>query len=390
MPDSQDLSTQDLSTQDLSTQDLSTQDLSTQLHRGMRIAQTVIVLVILVGLNLPNLLANLGGYRVPWAGVAAVGVFFVLTGIDAVLVARHRLWGRARWPVAVFLLVVTLVAGLALYPAELSGPAHVTLGSAGWIALLLFTGAPLRGLLAVLGAHLLTALGLLLAAGRTDQVALVVFATTAVGVTSFQLAVGLAGSALRAVAAQAAAAAEESARTVTADAVAAAVHTDREARYAELRNVALPLLRGIGAGTRSPADPEVQRAAALGAARLRRMFAEERDATDPLAAELATLIDIAERRGVEVHYSERGSRAIPPPEVCQGLLDEVGAGLLRAERTARVTLSGVERAVVLSVVSDAAEGGMVPGERTRADGSTVTTVVGGGRTWVEARWAPRS
>jgi hypothetical protein len=376
--------------QDLSTQDLSTQDLSTQLLRGMRIAQTVIVLVILVGLNVPNLLANLGGYRVPWAGIAALGVFFVLAGIDAVLVARHRLWGRARWPVAVFLLVVTLGASLALQPAELSGPAHVTLGSAGWIAVLLFTGASLRGLLAVLGAHLLIVLGLLLATGRSDQVTLVAFATTAVAVTSFQLAVGLAGSALRAVAAQAAAAAEESARAVTADAVAAAVHTDREARYAELRAVALPLLRGIGDGTRSPADPEVQRAAALGAARLRRMFAEERDAADPLAAELATLIDIAERRGVEVHYSERGSRAIPPPDVCQGLLDEVGAGLLGAERTARVTLSGVERAVVLSVVSDAAEGRVVPGERTRADGSTVTTVVGGGRTWVEARWAPRS
>jgi hypothetical protein len=150
-------------------QDLSTQDLSTQLLRGMRIAQTVIVLVILVGLNVPNLLANLGGYRVPWAGIAALGVFFVLAGIDAVLVARHRLWGRARWPVAVFLLVVTLGASLALHPAELSGPAHVTLGSAGWIAVLLFTGASLRGLLAVLGAHLLIVLGLLLATGRSDQ-----------------------------------------------------------------------------------------------------------------------------------------------------------------------------------------------------------------------------
>jgi hypothetical protein len=109
-----------------------------------------------------------------------------------------------------------------------------------------------------------------------------------------------------------------------------------------------------------------------------------------LAAELATLIDIAERRGVEVLYSERGPRAIPPPDVRQGLLDEVGAGLLCAEHSARVTLSGMERTVVLSVVSDAAEGRVAPGELTRADGSTSITVVGDGRTWVEARWAPRS
>ncbi|MCW0213647.1 MAG: hypothetical protein OJJ54_09820 [Pseudonocardia sp.] len=364
-------------------------DLSAQLLRGMRIAQTVIVLVILAGLNTPNLVAGLGGYRAPWVGLAAIGTFVAIAVTDAVLVARHRLWGRARWPAVVVVLAVTVAVGLALQPTELTGPAHVTLGSAGWLAVLLFTGAPLRELVAVLGVHLLIVLTLLVAAGRTDGLTLVAFGTTAVAVTSFQLAVGLAGAALRSVAAQATAAAQERARTVTAAPVAAAVHADREARYAELRAVALPLLRGIGDGSRPPADADVQREAALGAARLRRMFAEGGDVADPLAAELATLIDIAEQRGVEVTYSERGPRAIPPPDVCGALLDEAGAGLLGAERTARVTLSGVDRAVVLSVVSDAAADRVTPGERHLADGSRITTVVGDGRTWVEARWAPR-
>ncbi|MGH4009310.1 MAG: hypothetical protein ACRDTH_14355 [Pseudonocardiaceae bacterium] len=92
------------------------------------------------------------------------------------------------------------------------------------------------------------------------------------------------------------------------------MHDHREFRYTRLRLTALPLLGGIGDGSLSASDPEIQRRAALEAARMRRMFAEDSDVADPLAAGLAALIDVVERRGV-VRYSVRGARAIPPPAI---------------------------------------------------------------------------
>ncbi|MFR9806118.1 hypothetical protein ACL02T_28095 [Pseudonocardia sp. RS010] len=120
------------------------------------------------------------------------------------------------------------------------------------------------------------------------------------------------------------------------------------------------------------------------AARLRRMIAEDGDAGDALAAELAALIDIAEQRGVVVRYSERGPRRVPPPEPAGALLTVAGAALHAARSSARVTLAGVGGAVVVGVVTDGAV--QVP---EVADVGT-SAVRAGGATWVEAKWDPRS
>jgi len=130
----------------------------------------------------------------------------------------------------------------------------------------------------------------------------------------------------------------------------------------------------------------VQQAAARAAARLRRMFAEEGDAGDALAAELALLIDIAERRGVVVRYSERGPRPVPPPDAAGALLASAEAALHAAHAAARVTLAGVGEAVVVGVVTDNAA--RVPVLDVAEVGTS--TVEADGATWVEARWAPRS
>jgi hypothetical protein len=361
-------------------------ELSVRLQRGLRVARSVIVLAILFGLNLPNLVAGSAAYHPPWIGYAGWGVLVAVAAADAVLVARHRFWGRSRWPVAVGVLVVAVVMSLALSPSELAGPPHISLGLIGWFGVLLF---PRVGeLVGFLVLHLLLVLGFLVAAGRTDQLTLVAFGITVVGVTSFQLAVGIAGSALHTVARQAAQAAEQEARARTDEDLAAVVHADREARYAELRAVALPLLEGMAAGTAPPADPAVQRAAAGAAARLRRIFAEG-DERDPLAAELAELIDIAERRGVGVQYSERGQRPTdpgPPRAAVRDLLGAAGAALHAATGSARVTLAGLPGAVVLGVVTDGVPG-VYP---ATAPDVGVSAVEADGTTWVEARWSPRS
>jgi hypothetical protein len=151
----------------------------------------------------------------------------------------------------------------------------------------------------------------------------------------------------------------------------------------------LPLLRGVGDGTLSPAEPEVQRRAALEAARMRRLFAENGDVRDPLAAELGALVDVVERRGTDVCFAARGQWPVPPPAVCRALVEEVGAALLAAHGSARVTVGPVADGVAVSVVADA-ETAPRPPEAASAQGITTVKIIDDKRTWVEARWTPSS
>ena len=202
-----------------------------------------------------------------------------------------------------------------------------------------------------------------------------------------------------------AAAATEAARrqaaTVTAEEVARQLHDDREERYGRLRDSVLPLLRGVGDGSLSPADPGVQRRAALEAARLRRLFAEEGDVHDPLAVELESLVDVVEQRGTEVRFSATGQRPVPPPVACRALVDAVAPALLAARRLGppdaeRGGDGGARRCRRRRRCHrrgdrDRPAVGEITGQIRRTSRSReVSTVVVGAeqQTWVEARWTP--
>jgi hypothetical protein len=222
-------------------------------------------------------------------------------------------------------------------------------------------------------------------AGRLDPLTLVDLAVVVAITAGFQVAVGAAGAALDRVAAAATEAARLQAATVTAEEVARSLHDDREDRYGRLRDSVLPLLRGVGDGTMSPADPQVQRRAALEAARLRRLFAEEGDVHDPLAVELESLVDVVEQRGAEVRFSATGQRPVPPPSVCRALVDAVAPALLAARHSARLTLSAAEPGVQVGVVTDV----VVTDVESGVSGEVSTVVVEAeDQTWVEARWTP--
>jgi hypothetical protein len=351
--------------------------LARTLLRELRVGQSVVVLAILLGLALPNVLATLALYRPPWTGLAWLAALFAVAAADAVLVARHRSWGAARWPVAIVVLAISAWATALLPAAALVGPAHQTLTLTGWFGVLLFGERGVRPLVGFLAAHVGITLVQLGLAGRLDGWTLVNFAVVVAVAAGFQLTAGAAAAALR------------QAATLTAETVARQLHADREERYARLHDSVLPLLRGLGDGTLSPADPEVQRRAALEAARMRRLFAEEGDARDPLAAELGALVDVAERRGTDVRFSARGQWPVPPPAVCRALVEEVGAALLAAHGSARVTMGPVGGGVAVSVVVDGEPAPRPPGAETTGEITTVT-VVDDQRTWVEARWSPGS
>jgi len=383
--------------------------LALALLRNLRVARSVIVVVILLGLVLPNVVAGLSLYQPTWTGLAWFLGLFLVAVTDSILVARRRTWGNARWPAAAVVFALSVWATALLPPAALVGPAHQTLGAIGWFGVLLFADSGVVALLGFLGVHVALTLVQLGIADRLDLPTLVDLAVVVAISGGFQVAVGAAGAALDRVAAAATEAARRQAATVTAEEVARQLHDDREERYGRLRDSVLPLLRGVGDGSLSPADPRVQRRAALESARLRRLFAEGSDVHDPLAVELGSLVDVVEQRGTEVRFSATGQRPVPPPSACRALVEAVAPALLAARHSARLTLSATGTGVLVGVVADVAATDAVTGEpgpsgeigeigeitireidTGETAGGEVSTVVVGAeqQTWVEARWTP--
>jgi len=364
------------------------QPLGPLLLRGVREAQSMILVAILVLLDLPGLLGSLDAYSPPWLGWLWYGLLVAVAGADIAIGVRHRFWGRAAWPAALFVLAVSTASAASLPAGQLLGPAHYSFGVAGWFGLVLFADHRVRHVVAFVVLHLAATAALLAWHGvLAEQV--VTLLTVALGVGSFQFALMAATLVLREVAARATEVAVAQAEAATREAIAREVHVDREARYAALREAALPLLRGLADGALSPSDHEVQRAAAVEAARLRRLFSEHGDGATPLAAEVESLVDLVERRGVKVRYAARPLAVEPPPEVRRSLVEAISGVLLVAARTARVTVGGTGSDVTVSVVTDGDVGGRGRGDRVVGPGSErvlTSTVVDGGRTWVEARW----
>src|SRR4029079_15189342 len=236
--------------------------LALALLRNLRVARSVIVLVILVGLVLPHVVADLALYQPAWTGPAWFLGLLAVAVTDAVLVARRRTWGRARWAAAAFVLGLFVWATALLPASALVGPPHQTLGAVGWFGVLLFADTGIGALLGFLGVHVALTLVQLGLAGRLDPMTLVDLAVVVAATGGFRVAVGAAGAALDRVAAAATAAARRPAAAgraraapeparrqggrVPAGEVARRLHDDREERYGRLRESVLPLLHGVG------------------------------------------------------------------------------------------------------------------------------------------------
>jgi hypothetical protein len=203
------------------------------------------------------------------------------------------------------------------------------------------------------------------------------------GPIGYPLASGLAAKALRGIAAGAEEAVRHEGAIRTEEAVAQRLHEQRQRRLAELHESAVPLLRGLSAQVLDVDDPEVRRACAIEAHRLRRLFAESDDVDDPLRHILNHAVDVVERSGIEVEGPNHGSWPTPPPEVRQALTDGPLAVLATAATYARVTVLYLSDELSVSVMADS---GPVPIERSPHPSVDVTTTLEGRMLWVEARW----
>ncbi|MFG3509512.1 hypothetical protein ACGF5F_28875 [Streptomyces sp. NPDC047821] len=368
-----------------------TEQISDRLRDGARLAGLGILAAIHVGLALPALLSRLSAYPRPWLQLAAFGLLsLVLVGLSAGA-ARGRRGGQGGgprsaahlWPAAGLGCVVLASAAATsdLPGAYFLGTLHWSFLEAGWFGVVLLMDRPLALTWAFLGGHLAITFAQLLLNGLPPRQEAAGMAVSALAVCGFQVAMAVGARLLRDCARSASTALREQERLHTEAAVAEHLHHDQRDRYQALNATVLPLLAGLADGSLDPRDDEVRRRCALEAAKLRRLFAENDYAADPLVHELRAGIDVAERNGVGVQLAVRGAPAELPRGLRRALIEPVLAALAAADRTARATVVRGGGRVRVGVVIDE-PAARIPA--TATDQVRVRTVSDEGRLWVEA------
>jgi hypothetical protein len=375
--------------------DLSPVAIAEEFLRGLRLATLAIMTVVLCLWFTPIALTSAAAYRSVPLESAALAVLVVINAIVAVVVLRERPWGRLRWPLLGTALAATLVATSAVHTADLITAPHWSWKIFGWFAVLLLMDLRLRWFFAALAAQQAVNAVQVIAMGAATP-ALVEMGVTGLLVASWQSAVTLAVVELRRSAGVARQISAEEERLRTSERVAEQLHDDRQARYADLTTSTAPLLAGLASGELHPADPLVQRACLIEAARMRRLFAESDDVPDPLEHEIHACVDVAERQGTSVQLSIRGARPALPLDVRRALTEPVIAVLAGARSRARVTVVGVNDQVTLSVIADGARDAREPaqadGDRQGPGGTPgrvrTTRLVRDDQLWLEVTWEP--
>ncbi|GLW89591.1 hypothetical protein [Actinokineospora globicatena] len=347
---------------------------------GLRVAVLVIAATVLAT---ASLLRTTDLHRPLWTQLAAYCAFAAIVTTELVLLVRGRSWGRARWPALVVAFAAAATSAVTLHSGAATGALDWAYGTVGWIGVLLLLDRPIGFLVGFLACHeLLTVTTMVLGSGGGELAALNA-AVAAIGALGFPFGTGLGATALRALAVTAHRVAEEAEDVRARDAVGAAVHRRRQERFAGLAATTVPLLTGLAERRLDPHDSGVRRACAIEAARMRRLFAETDEVSDPLTHELATCVDVAERRGVLVELETSGTWATPPLAVRRALTDAPLAALATAVTWARVTVVGTAGSLSVDVVADCGPVDLPAADPAVVDVETITE---GGLLWVRAHW----
>ena len=367
--------------------------------RGTAIAAIVVAASWHVVNDLPGTVLGWGFYAWPPVVAAAWVVMAGLVVAGSVVLLRSRTdRGPALLPV-VGLPVLLLCVLAVLFAVRAGDDPDVSTGGGvfspynwawsayGWFAMVLLWRWPVRWLVASVAVNSVVVFLAVLDTGTADRLVVSRYVITIYGTVALQLAVVLGARALQRSARRATVDRTERAELDAVRLAADEVHADRARRYREIGKAVRHLLAGLARGELDPADPDVQRQASIGAARLRRLIAEHDDAPDPLVHELRACADMAERRDVAVTLETAGTVPDLPLRVRRALT-EAPMHLLAAARThARVTvISAADTGEVeVSVVADG-DGAPEMDEVTTDDGVEVIWSTEGGSQWVRARW----
>ncbi|MFG1945652.1 hypothetical protein [Nonomuraea sp. NPDC048826] len=356
-----------------------------QLRRGLRVAVLLVAAAIGCGLGGTNMLRHWDGYPAPCAQAAVLALLAAVLAGEAALLLRGRSWGRWRWAAVAVVLAASALSYVTLPEGRTSTTVDWVFGAANWAGLVVLLDRPTRAAAGFLAAHEATALLHLLLLDEPSRQALARFATGSVTVIGFPLCVAVGAAVLGRLGAAADAARDELERVRVAEAVAEESHRRRRQRFAELSATTIPLLEGLARRELRPEDPEVQRACAIEAARMRRLFAETDTVADPLLHELRHCADVADRKGVEVELDARGRWPTPPVAVRRDLTEPVLTVLATAASRARVTVVGGSGEVSVSVVADSGE---VELPDPALPSVRIETLTNDDTVWMEVRWQP--
>ena len=347
---------------------------------GLRVAVVVIAFAVLAT---ASLFRNLDAHQALWVQLLSFGALLSVVATELVLIIGKQVWGKWRWPALVVAAAASASAAVALPMGAWTTALDWCYGSMGWIGVILFLDRPARYLLIFLAAHEIFTISVIVLSGG-DSAALLNAATATIGAIGFPLAAGTAATALRDIAAGAHRAATESEHLQTAEAVGNARHERRREQFTNLDRTSVPLLRGIADGVLDPKDPDVARTCAIEAARMRRLFAEADDVSDPLHHELLHCADIADRRNVVVEFESHGMVPELSTSVRRALTEAPLNALATAQRWARITVTGNTDLVSVDVVADCGEIRIpVADERLNV---AVESITEGEVLWVRSRW----
>ncbi|MDF5758669.1 hypothetical protein [Spongiactinospora sp. TRM90649] len=355
------------------------------LGRGLRTSTLLIAAVIVLGLGAANMISHLDAYPSVRPQVFALAVLGAVLAGEGVLLLRGRPWGRLRGPAIAVVLAVSVLSYTTLPDGQTSTTVDWIFGAANWVGLVVLLDRPLRISVAFLLAHEGVALLHLFLFDEPTGDALTRFATGSMSVVGFPLCLAVGAAVLRDLGAAADASRREIERVRVAAAVAAESHRRRRQRFTELSATTVPLLEGFADGSLRADDAAVQRACAIEAARMRRLFAETDAVAEPLMHELRHCADVADRKGVAVELDARGKWPALPVAVRRDLTEAVLTVLATAASRARVTVVGDAGLVSVSVVADC---GAVDLPSPAVPGVEVEALTGGDMTWMEVRWQP--
>lgn len=341
-----------------------------------------------------QVLAYLPDYRHP---AAVLGIWLGLLAAAAWLVPRARagaLSGReAAAAVAIAITAVALV-GWERRMHGTPGTVDWSVAGTGWLLSLVAVSRPawlwVCGAAGVFAAHAVFAIPEL----GTGPLGLSRLAATAYTLVVILAVFAALRPAVRAYAAVAARRAALVSQSAAEGAAAAAVRADRRARLLLLESEALPMLRGIAAGSLDAADPEVRGRCARYAATLRRALADRAAGASGLLAELEPALRSAAARGLTAEVQVVGDPGLPSREVASATLAVVD-GVLRAlpphPVTVTVLASGADVELYVTFAQPPRQTGLTPETLSRAGPaaagwSAAVDVEASGAGCLEVRW----
>jgi hypothetical protein len=348
-----------------------TRVIRTGFARALDISVVAIVCVWHFLYVLPSLVLCAATYRLlpvevfSWTALTAL----LIGGSIMILTGRR---GFTRWWMSLPAILATGAVGIAMVPGEqITGAANWAFGDVVLIGVLLLLRERLTAFVILfLGNILINLTALVILDDHIDITIATRFIVIAcAGGALVPSAVLLAARALDDAADDAGVAISRRTASRAKRLIADALHQVRRERYESLHSRVEPLLDGLSNGSLDPGAAEVQHSCAIEAARLRRLFAESDDVSDPLLHELRACASAAEGRGVLVELATVGHLPALPVETRRTLTEPVIEALASTNAWARVTVFAGPGEVVVSAV----------GDRNQPDDHRVPI-------WLEARW----